>query len=325
MNKLHSIGMLFMLLLVNTLCQSAEIAYQLTVAQDGSGDYSSIQSAINDSKSFPDKPITIKIKSGVYQEKIRIYAWNNKLNLVGEDPANTIITFGDYFKSIGLGRNSTFHTYTLKVEANEVKLENLTIINSAGPVGQAVALHLEGDRCVVKNCRIRGNQDTVYADGEGARQYFSHCYIEGTTDFIFGQATAVFDHCELHSKSNSYITAASSVKGQAFGLVFRHCQLTAAAGVDACFLGRPWRDYARTVFLNCEMGAHIKPQGWSNWGGTNRDQTAYYAEYESSGKGAQATQRVEWSHQLSKKEAKQYQLKSIFFKSKRDCWNALGD
>ncbi|MFV0521001.1 MAG: pectinesterase family protein [Mangrovibacterium sp.] len=300
---------------------AAKTKYELIVAQDGSGQYTSIQEAINDTKSFPDAPITIKIKKGVYREKVCVYAWNNKLTLIGEDPSNTIITYGDYFESINLGRNSTFHTYTLKIESNDVTIENISIINSAGRVGQAVALHLEGDRCQIKNCRLLGNQDTLYADGEGSRQYFNQCYIEGTTDFIFGQATAIFDDCELHSKSDSYITAASSLENQTYGFVFRRCKLTAQSGITNCSLGRPWRDYAKVVYLDCEMGAHIKAEGWSNWGKTDRYQTAYYAEYQSSGEGADANDRINWSHQLSKKEAKKYTIENIFNKLKHDTWN----
>ncbi|MFV0290389.1 MAG: pectinesterase family protein [Mangrovibacterium sp.] len=310
-------------LVICFMSNAAEVNYELIVAKDGSGDYSSIQAAINDAKSFPDAPIIIRIKPGVYAEKVCIYAWNNKLSLIGENPENTIITFGDYFKTINLGRNSTFHTYTLKVESNDVHLENLTIINSAGKVGQAVALHLEGDRCSINNCRLLGNQDTLYADGEGARQYFSKCYIEGTTDFIFGQATALFDDCELHSKSDSYITAASNVKNQTYGFIFRNCRLTADVGVKNCFLGRPWRAYANVVFINCNMGEHIKAEGWSDWGNTNRKETAYYAEYQSTGKGANPTSRLSWTHQLSKKQAKKYTPTNIFAKRKSDIWNPI--
>ncbi len=316
-------SLLLSLILLFSTSWSAEVQLELTVAKDGSGQYNSIQAAINDAKSFPDEPITIRIKKGVYNEKVCIYAWNNKLTLIGEDPSNTIITYDDYFKSIDLGRNSTFHTYTLKVDANDITLENLSIINSAGKIGQAVALHLEGDRCIIKNCRLLGNQDTLYADGEGSRQYFKDCYIEGTTDFIFGQATAVFDNCELHCKANSYITAASSTQNQAYGFVFRNCKLTAQSGIKNCSLGRPWRDYAKVVYLNCEIGNHIKAEGWSNWGNTNRDKTAYYAEYQSTGEGAHTAERIAWSHQLSKKQAKQYTLENIFRHSKTDNWNPM--
>jgi pectinesterase len=298
----------------------AAIDYDLYVAKDGSAEYATIQSAINAAKSFPDKRITIHIKNGVYNEKVRIYSWNNKLTLKGESAENTIITYDDYFKKVDLGRNSTFHTYTLKVESNDVIIQNLTVENTAGPVGQAVALHIEGDRCQVLNCRIKGNQDTAYLAGEGSRQYFKNCFIEGTTDFIFGEATVIFDACEIHSLSNSYITAASTPEHIKYGFVFMNCRLTASKDVDNVLLGRPWRDYARVVFLNCEMGSHIAPQGWSNWSNTNRDQTAYYAEYNNTGEGAKTTKRLPWTHVLSKSKAKKYTIEKIFSPIVKKSW-----
>ncbi|KOH43454.1 pectinesterase family protein [Sunxiuqinia dokdonensis] len=285
---------------------SAQHETKLTVAQDGSGDFSTIQEAIDASKAFPDERVTIFIKNGIYREKVLVPACNTKLSLIGESAEKTILTYDDYFDKIDRGRNSTFYTYTLKVEANDFHAENLTIANTAGPVGQAVALHVNGDRCSFTNCRLLGHQDTLYTEGETSRQYFSDCHIEGTTDFIFGEATAFFERCTIHSLSDSYITAASTPKGKAFGYVFKSCKLTAAEGVKKVFLGRPWRDYAQVVFMNCELGAHIVSEGWANWGGTSRDQTAFYAEYQNSGEGAPSGQRVGWSHQLTKKQARQY-------------------
>jgi len=196
-----------------------DIQYKMVVDQDGSGDFTTIQSAIDAAKAFPDKRITIFIKNGIYKEKVRVSSWNNLLSLIGEDEEKTIITWDDYFDKIGRGRNSTFYTYTLLVEANDFTAENLTIENSAGEVGQAVALHVEGDRCVFKNCRLLGNQDTVFLDGEKSNHFFEGCTIEGTTDFIFGQATAVFYQCKIISKSNSFITAASTTHRKPFGFV----------------------------------------------------------------------------------------------------------
>lgn len=297
----------------------AQVDSEMTVAQDGSGDFTSIQEAINATKAFPDKPIVIHIKKGVYKEKVRVYSWNTKLTLKGEDAKETIITYDDYFNKIDLGRNSTFHTYTMKVEANDFTAENLTIANTAGPVGQAVALHVEGDRSQFRNCRIIGNQDTLYAAGEGSRQYYKNCFIEGTTDFIFGEGIAVFDQCTIHSLSDSYITAASTPQSESFGFVFLNCKVMAREGVAKVSLGRPWRDYAKVVFLYSDLGDHIVPEGWSNWGGTKRDKTAYYAEYQNKGLGANPEQRVNWSHQLSKKEANAYTVKNIL--SGDDGWN----
>jgi pectinesterase len=286
--------------------------YDMTVALDGSGDYTSIQAAIDACKAFPDKRISIYIKNGVYQEKVRVPAWNNKLSLIGESAEHTIISSGDYFDKINRGRNSTFFTYTLLVEGNDFYAENLTIENTAGPVGQAVALHVEGDRCTFHNCRMLGNQDTLYAAGQNTRQYYDSCYIEGTTDFIFGAATAVFNHCTVYSISNSYITAASTPKGKHFGFVFLNCKLTAGTGTNQVFLGRPWRDYARVAFLDCEMDSHILPEGWDNWSNPAREKTSFFAEYGNTGPGAGISHRVNWSHQLSKKEALSYKLENIF-------------
>jgi pectinesterase len=311
----------FILLFFGTLNNvHAAIDYDLYVADDGSAEFTTIQGAINATKSFPDKRITIHIKSGVYNEKVRIYSWNNKLTLKGESAENTIITYDDYFEKVDLGRNSTFHTYTLKVESNDVIIQNLTVENTAGPVGQAVALHIEGDRCQVLNCRIKGNQDTAYLAGEGSRQYFKNCLIEGTTDFIFGEATVIFEACEIHSKSNSYITAASTPEHIKYGFVFMNCRLTAPKNVDGVLLGRPWRDYAKVVFLNCEMGCHIAPEGWSNWSNTNRDQTAFYAEYGNTGNGADTSERVPWSNLLSKGQAKKYTIDHIYTNNNLKSW-----
>ncbi len=316
MNKHSIISInLFIILILTLSCTNvkAQDGYftSCTVAQDGSGDYTTIQAAVDACKSFPDTRITIHIKNGIYKEKILIPDHNTMLTLIGEDAEKTIITWGDYFGSVSRGKNSTFYTYTMMVEANDFIAENLTIENSAGPVGQAVALNVTGDRCVFRNCRLLGNQDTLYTAGQNSRQYFEKCYIEGTTDFIFGAATVLFYQCTIHSKSNSYITAASTPQGKPYGYVFMECTLTAAEGVDSVYLGRPWRDYAQTVFIDCIMGTHILPEGWSNWKGTQRDKTAYYAEYKNSGPGASTDKRVAWSHQLSKKEAKKYIAEKI--------------
>jgi pectinesterase len=289
----------------------AQDKYEFTVAQDGSGDFITIQAAIDACKAFPDSMVTVFIKNGVYHEKIKIPACNTRLSLVGESAEKTIITWDDYFNKVNRGRNSTFYTYTLMVEADDFYAENLTIENTAGPVGQAVALHVEGDRCAFHNCRILGNQDTLYTAGQNSRQFFKDCYIEGTTDFIFGAATVLFEGCIICSKSDSYITAASTPTGKPFGYVFTRCKLMPKEGISKVYLGRPWRDYARTVFLDCEMGPHILPAGWSNWGGTARDKTAYYAEYGNTGPGATTTGRVAWSHQLTKRQAKEYTIENI--------------
>jgi pectinesterase len=285
--------------------------YSIIVDQNGHGDFLTIQEAINSVQSFPNQRITIFIKNGIYKEKVKVHSWNPKVSLIGESREGTIITYDDYFNKIGLGRNSTFYTYTMLVEGNDFFAKNLTIQNTSGEVGQAVALNVNADRVFFFNCSFLGNQDTLYTSGEGSKNYFSNCYIEGTTDFIFGDATVLFDNCEIHSKKNSFITAASTPQNTLFGYVFKGCKLTSAEGVSQVYLGRPWRIYAKTVFMNCEMGGHIQPQGWENWSKPEAEKTAFYAEYNCKGPGFQPQKRVLWSHQLTKKESEDYITEAI--------------
>lgn len=284
----------------------------ITVAKDGSGDYTSIQTAIQSAKAYPYEAITIYIKNGVYTEKVHIPAWNPSLRLVGESRDSTIIRFGDYFGGINKGRNSTFMTATLQIDAADITCRHLTIDNSAGPVGQAVALYISGDRCLVEDCKILGHQDTFFATGENTRALIRNCFISGTTDFIFGDATTVFMNCQIHCLSDSYITAASTNKDQPYGLVFKNCEVTAAPGVHHVLLGRTWRRHAKTVWLNTVLGDFIAPAGWDNWRDSTNNKSAFYAEYNSSGKGANPKGRVTWAHQLSTTQAAAYSLSNIF-------------
>ena len=181
---------------------------------------------------------------------------------------------------------------------------------------QAVAMLTRADQLIFNNVRLTGWQDTLQADG-GGRQYFTNCYIEGTTDFIFGPSTALFEYCELHSKRDSYITAASTPKEVEFGYVFKNCKLTAAPGIKKVYLGRPWRPYAATAFINCEFGGHIRSEGWHNWKNPENEKTARYAEFKNTGEGADASGRVKWAKQLTDKEAVQYTPQNIF----KECSN----
>ncbi|MFV5693362.1 pectate lyase [Flavobacterium sp. LT1R49] len=285
--------------------------FNVIVAQDGSGDYTSIQEAINNSPAFPYRRVTITVKNGIYNEKVKIHEWNPNISLIGESKEKTIITYGDYFSKINLGRNSTFYTYTVLVEGADFVAQNLTIKNSSGQVGQAVALALNANRVLISNCIILGNQDTLYASGTNNKQYLKDCYIEGTVDFIFGQATMLFENCTLHSLKDSYITAASTPEGVKYGFVFKNCKLTADAKATEVYLGRPWRIYAKTVFINCEMGKHIKPEGWNDWSKPEVVKTAFYAEYNCSGEGYRPEKRVLWSHQLKKAQADKYTVENI--------------
>ncbi len=285
--------------------------FNIVVDQKGTGDFKTIQEAVNAARSYPSKRITILIKDGTYYEKVKVHAWNTTISFIGESREKTIITYDDYFNKIGIGRNSTFYTYTVLVEGNDFFCKNLTIKNTSGPVGQAVALNVNANRVMFTNCTFLGNQDTLYTSGEGTKNYFKDCYIEGTTDFIFGDATVLFENCTINSKSDSYITAASTPKDTTYGYVFKNCKLTADKNATKVYLGRPWRPYAKTVFINCEMGKHILPEGWHNWSKPEAEITSFYAEYNCTGEGFQPKTRVAWSHQLKSSEAKKYTIENI--------------
>ncbi|TDD98706.1 pectinesterase family protein [Flavobacterium cellulosilyticum] len=282
--------------------------YSFVVAKDGSGDYKYIQDAINAMRIFPLGPITLYIKNGVYNEKIELSANNTDVIFIGESVDKTIISYNDYS---GRGKMGTFDSYTAKISGNRFKAENITFENSAGRVGQAVALYVDADKAVFKNCKFLGNQDTIYSGGEYSRQFFVDCHIEGTTDFIFGPATAVFQNCEILCKSNSYITAPNTTKGKEFGFVFLDCKIKVSDEVTKEYLGRPWRAWAKSVFIRCDLPQQIAGEGWDNWGNVDNEKTTYFAEYQSRGLGDNPQGRVKWSYQLSGTEAKKYTLKNI--------------
>lgn len=321
MFKTIKIAIILSLFAINVAnAQPKQYPKKFSVALDGSGDYRTIQEAINAVRDLSQQDVTIHIKKGIYHEKLIVPQWKSNIYLLGDDPLQTIITNSDYSGKViptgkdafGKDKFSTYTSYTMLVEGNNFKAENLTIENASGRVGQAVSLHVEADKCTFINCRLLGNQDTLYATNDTSRQLYQNCYIEGTTDFIFGAATAVFQNCTLKSLTNSYITAASTSAKQKFGYVFLNCKLIADSGVNKVFLGRPWRPNARVVFVNCEMGKHILPEGWNNWGNAANETTVFYGEYNSKGAGAAADSRAKWSRQLSTKELKDYTIKNIF-------------
>lgn len=263
----------------------------------------------------------IHIKNGIYREKIVVPA-NKKVALIGESREDTVISHADYARQIGPDGKEigTFGTSTLSLYGNDQYVENLTVENTAGygpNIGQALALSAGGDRVVFRGVNILGNQDTLYMSGDG-RQYYKDCYIEGHDDFIFGSATAVFDRCHIHSLREGYITAASTEADRPFGFVFFHCTLT-GENDHSVFLGRPWRPYASVTFLYTKMGDHIKPEGWDNWRNPANEQTARYAEYKSTGPGANPDRRVRWAEELTPEEAEQITIDRIF--SRKDRWN----
>jgi pectinesterase len=263
--------------------------------KDGSGNFTTIQEAIDSCSAYAERPYLIFVKNGVYVEKLVVLAWKTHIRIKGENADSTILRYNDYtgkIDSVTGIKIRTFTSYTCLIAGNNNSMEDITIANTAGQVGQAVALHVEGDRCVFRRYRLIGNQDTHLASGEQSRQYYQDCYIEGTTDFIFGAATAVFDRCTILSKLDSYITAASTIPGREFGFVFFDCKLLADNPGRKVYLGRPWRSYASVTFIRCEMGSHILPEGWHNWNKPDAEKTARYSEYKSFGPGANPSVRV---------------------------------
>lgn len=282
------------------------------VAQDGSGDFFTLSEAV---AALPDfTAASLYVRNGLYREKVAIPPSKTRINLIGESAGGVRISWDAYAsKPNALGVNTgTSGSSTIYFGGDDWCVENITFENTAGPVGQAVAVQCMADGLVFRGCRFLGNQDTLYVYGSGNRDgepvpvndfvCFEHCYIEGTTDFIFGAASALFYECEIRSKSDSYVTAASTCLDQDCGMVFCRCRLTADEGVTKCYLGRPWRNHAQTLFLACELGAHILPEGWHNWNKPAAEKTARYGEYASTGEGAAPDRRVKWARQLSRRE-----------------------
>lgn len=286
----------------------------IVVDHAGSGHFRTISEAVEVCRAFMDYHKVIYIKKGTYSEKIVIPSWLTNVELCGENPETTVITHNDHANMVYPNTTlkiSTFRTYTLKIEGSDITIKNLTVENNAPQLGQAVALHTEGDRITLVNCRLLGNQDTVYTGVAGTRVVFNKCHIEGTTDFIFGPSTAWFEECTIHSKRNSYITAASTPQGIRYGYIFNRCKLTADAGVNKVYLGRPWRPYAYTLFMNCELGSHIVPAGWKEWSNKENVSATTYLEYKNYGPGAETGKRISWSRQLTDKEAKEVTIGNV--------------
>lgn len=294
--------------------------YDFIVSADGSGDFVTVQAAINAVPDFRKKTTTVYIKNGTYKEKLILPASKNFVTLIGESAENTIITYDDFAsrknrfgEEVGTTGSTSFYVF-----GSDFTAINLTFENSAGAVGQAVAVRVDGDRTMFYRCRFLGSQDTLYPHGEKSRQYYKECYVEGTVDFIFGWSTAVFDECNIFCKSSGYITAASTTEATNFGFVFRNCKIEGSAKAGSVYLGRPWRPFSKTVFMGCEMSEVIHPKGWHNWNKPDAEKTAFYAEYANVGPGSNSGDRVPWAKHLSKEEAAKYTLTHIF-----DGWNAL--
>jgi len=296
-----------------------EKEYDIVVDRNGKGDYRNIQEALDMVRAFdPNGRVTIFIKNGVYKEKLVLHTHLNNVKLIGEDKYKTIINYDDH---ANINKMGTFKTYSFLIQGNDIIIENLTIENSAAQLGQAVACHIEGDRIIFRNCRFLGNQDTIYTGRADCRQYFENCYIEGTTDFIFGPSTCWFEKCEIFCKKNSYITAASTPKNVKYGYIFNDCDVKLAEDVNAMYLGRPWRAYAMTLFMNCNLPKGIKPEGWDNWRNPENEKTARYMEYNNKGEGASTTNRVKWVKILTQKEASEYTIQNAM--KGCDGWNPV--
>lgn len=290
---------------------SAQI-YDFIVATDGTGDFTTVQEAINAVPDFRKNRTTIFIAPGVYKEKLVLPASKTNVSFIGTSAENTKLTFDDFAskknrfgEEMGTTGSSSFFVF-----GDGFHAENITFENSSGPVGQAVAVRTSADQVSFFNCRFLGFQDTLYPQGENSHQYYRSCYIEGTVDFIFGWATAVFDSCTVHCLEKGYITAPATNPGRPYGFVFLDCHITADAPENSFYLGRPWRDYGRSVFIRCELGKHIKPEGWHNWNKPHAEQTAFFAEYRNTGPGA-GGQRVRWARQLTDDEVKNYKPETI--------------
>ena len=283
-----------------------------TVAQDGSGDYKTVQAAFDAIPRNNKKSITIIIKEGIYQEKLLLESTKNFVTLIGIDKYNTILTYNDHTGKLS-PKGDTINTRTswsFKILADNFMASNITFQNDAGfSAGQAVAVESDGDKATFNNCRFVGNQDVLFVNN--GRQYYQQCYIEGTTDFIFGSATVWFEQCHIHSKKNSHITAASTPKEKKFGYVFNECILTGDTSLHNVSLGRPWQPYASVTYIRCFIGQHIKPEGWNNWNKTDNEKTARYAEYKNYGPSAVPFKRVNWAKQLTDEEAKEVTVQKI--------------
>ncbi len=302
-----------------------------TVSKEPGSDFTSIGAALAALESNPELPRTIFIKNGIYKERLEIRL--SDLKLIGEDREHTIITegFGANMAMPDGSKRGTFRSYTMLLDADRITLENLTIENTAGDgrtAGQAIALYADGDELVIRGCRLLGHQDTLFtgplpptekqrggfigpkefAPRIVGRQYYRDCYIEGDVDFIFGGACALFENCEIRSLNrgeevNGYATAASTPEGEPIGYVFYRCRFTGDCPQGTVYLGRPWREFAKTVMLCCDLGSHIRADGWHDWNKPEAHEHALYAEYGCTGAGADTSSRPSWIRLFDQEDA----------------------
>ncbi|MEA9898436.1 pectinesterase family protein [Xanthomonas campestris pv. raphani] len=295
-------AVLAMSALGSTAAFAADPVY--TVAKQGNAGYRTVQAAV-DAAVQGGKRAQISIGAGVYQELLVVPANAPALKMVGAGATQTVITYDNYAARINPATGAAYGTSgssSVIIAGNDFTAEQLSFGNHAGPVGQAVAVRVDGDRAAFRNVRFLGYQDTLYLRG-AKLSYFLDCYVEGTVDFVFGAGTALFENVQLHSLGDGYLTAASTPQESARGFVFRNARITAASGVSRVFLGRPWRPYSSVSFITSQLGAHIVPEGWNNWGNAANEATARYSEYQNTGAGANPSRRVKWSRQLTAAQA----------------------
>ncbi|NLK28620.1 MAG: pectin methylesterase [Clostridiales bacterium] len=312
---------------------------RIVVAQGVLGKLQSIGEALEAAKAYSGRRVIIQIEKGIYKEKLEIA--QPYLTLQGSKAEDVIITYDDYaYELMPEGdRRGTFRSYTVLIDANDFTARDITFENSSGSgdlVGQALALYIDADRATFERCRMLGCQDTVFtaplppkeiekggfkgpkefAPRFHRQMYFKDCFISGDVDFIFGGATAYFEGCEIFSKSknaaiNGYITAASTPEDEIYGYVFRNCRFTSDCQPNSVYLGRPWRDFAKVVILESELGSHIREEGWDDWNKKHAHATIFFAEYNNYGPGADISKRVPWSKQLTKEEADTYTKRNV--------------
>lgn len=293
----------------------------VVVAPDGSGQFKTIQTAID---SIPDgngEWRVIVIKPGTYRERLLINERKTFVILRGEDKevGRTLVSYNRYAgmedpEAPGkkLGPNGS---ETVLIQADNFTVENITFENSSGADAPAVALRAMGDKQIFRNCRFLGWQDTLWIDSK--RMYFKDCYVEGRVDVICGRATAVFEKCHIHGTDGGCLTAASTELETPFGLVFLKCKITCAE--DRTYLGTPWQKGAAVAFLECDLRENLRPEGWVGWRPEEHHKTARFFEYRNTGPGANTGKRPAWTRQLSEAEAKNYTVENIL--SGEDRWD----
>ncbi|MGM7722723.1 pectate lyase [Metabacillus sp. Hm71] len=299
-----------------------ELSVKLIVSQDGNGDYKTVQAAVDAVPANNPQPVEIFVKNGVYKEVIKVPADKPFISLVGESAKKTILTYDNYAKKQRPegGTYGTSGSASVFIYANDFTAKNLTMENSFDESlveggSQAVAVYARGERLAFHNVRFIGNQDTLLA--HSGTQYYHQCYIEGDVDFIFGGARAVFEDCEIvsvdrgSSTNNGYITAASTNISEPYGFLFLNSRLKSEAADGTVYLGRPWHPggdpnaIASVVFKNCELGAHIHEEGWTDMSGFSAKDARFY-EYQNTGPGVNLDRP-----QLTDEEAKEYTVENV--------------